>query len=280
MQRLLLVEDDQRLARSYQRNLEAAGYFVEVVHDGALAYETVCARPDRFDALILDVLLPGLDGVALCRALRQAGVEVPIVLLTALDQIEDKVAGLDAGADDYVTKPFPFAELLARLRALARRPGAFEPKASARRVEVGDLVIDVRRHEVSRAGMPIHLTLTEFTLLELLARNAGVVLTRDRLMEEIWPDGTEAGSNVLESYIHFLREKIDRPHAPGHQLIQTVRGVGYVLRTHVPTAAQLTARSVPHGAADAREGHADEGQEEQGGREEGEDEDEGEGGRI
>lgn len=230
MQRLLLVEDDQRLARSYQRNLEAEGYFVEVIHDGDAAYDMVCAGPGRFDALILDVLLPGRDGVTLCRDLRQAGVEVPVVLLTALDQTEEKVAGLDAGADDYITKPFPFAELLARLRALSRRPTNFAPRASAAQLEVGDLVIDVPRHEVTRAGVPIHLTLTEFTLLELLARNAGLVLTRDLLTDEIWPDGTDAGSNVLESYIHFLRDKIDRGHE--HKLIQTIRGVGYSLRIH------------------------------------------------
>lgn len=259
MQRLLLVEDDRRLARSYQRNLEAAGYLVEVVHDGALAYDTVCARPERFDALILDVLLPGRDGIAVCRALRRAGIEVPIVLLTALDQTEDKVAGLDAGADDYVTKPFPFAELLARLRALARRPGTFEPRAGAARLEVGDLVVDLRRHEVSRAGAPIHLTLTEFELLELLARNAGVVLTRDRLTEEIWPEGTEAGSNVLESYIHFLRDKLDRGHAAGHRLIQTVRGVGYVLRAPATTlGSQTAARIAPQSAAHTLSGGQDE----------------------
>lgn len=248
MRHLLLVEDDHRLARSYQRNLEAEGYLVEVAHDAESAYETVCASPERFDVLILDVLLPGRDGVTLCRDLRQAGVEMPIVLLTALDQTEEKVAGLDAGADDYITKPFPFAELLARLRALSRRPSAFEPRSGTPRLEVGDLVIDVPRHQVTRGGTPIHLTLTEFTLLELLARNEGLVLTRDRLTEEIWPDGTDAGSNVLESYIHFLRDKIDRGHSD--KLIQTVRGVGYSLRppdrgtraAHVPGGSRGIAR--------------------------------------
>ncbi len=257
MQRLLLVEDDYRLARSYQRNLEAEGYLVEVIHNGDTAYERVCASPGRFDALILDVVLPGRDGVTLCRDLRHAGVEMPIVLLTALDQTEDKVSGLDAGADDYVTKPFPFAELLARLRALSRRPAAFEPRAGAARLVAGDLVIDVPRHEVTRAGVPIHLTLTEFTLLELLARNAGLVLTRDRLTEEIWPDGTDAGSNVLESYIHFLRDKIDRGH--DHKLIQTVRGVGYSLRPPTSGAAALRLRGA---ASETRreKGDADGGQ--------------------
>jgi two-component system copper resistance phosphate regulon response regulator CusR len=253
MQRLLLVEDDQRLARSYQRNLEAAGYLVETVHDGDVAYDIVSARPERFHALILDILLPGRDGVALCRDLRAAGIEVPIVLLTALDQTEDMVAGLDAGADDYVTKPFPFAELLARLRALSRRPTGFAPRAAITRLEIADLIIDVQRHEASRAGEPIHLTLTEFTLLELLARNAGMVVTRDRLTEHIWPEGTEAGSNVLESYIHFLREKIDRGHA--HKLIQTVRGVGYSLRAPAASAQGRARESYPASIGEAEGEH-------------------------
>lgn len=228
MRRILLVEDDRRLARSYQRQLEAAGYLVEVAHDGDEAYRLMSSRNDDLDAIILDVLLPGRDGVTLCRDLRRAGVMVPIVLLTALDQTEDKVAGLDAGADDYVTKPFPFEELLARLRALGRRPPGFEPHAAATRLEVGDLVIDLLRHEVLRGGEVIHLTVTEFALLELLARNAGRVLTRAQLTERIWPDGTEGASNVLNTYIHFLRDKVDRGRA--QQMIHTVRGVGYSLR--------------------------------------------------
>jgi DNA-binding response OmpR family regulator len=228
MRRILLVEDDRRLARSYQRQLEAAGYLVEVAHDGDVAYHLICNRNDDLDVIILDILLPGRDGVTLCRDLRRTGVMVPIVLLTALDQTEDKIAGLDAGADDYVTKPFPFEELLARLRALGRRPSGFEPHAAASRLAVGDLVIDVPRHEVVRGGEHVYLTVTEFALLELLARNAGRVLTRAQLTERIWPEGTEGASNVLNTYIHFLRDKIDRGRA--EQMIHTVRGVGYTLR--------------------------------------------------
>lgn len=228
MRRILLVEDDRRLARSYQRQLEAAGYLVEVAHDGDEAYRLVSSRNDDLDAIILDILLPGRDGVTLCRDLRSAGVAVPIVLLTALDQTEDKIAGLDAGADDYVTKPFPFEELLARLRAIGRRPPSFEPNAIASRLQVGDLVIDLPRHEVVRGGERVYLTVTEFALLELLARNAGRVLTRAQLTERIWPEGTEGASNVLNTYVHFLRDKIDRGRA--EQMIHTVRGVGYTLR--------------------------------------------------
>jgi DNA-binding response OmpR family regulator len=227
--RILLVEDELRLARSYQRNLQDDGHTVEVAGDGETAFERVMTAPDDFDVVILDVLLPGRDGVAVCRDLRQVGVSLPILLLTALDQTEDKVAGLDAGADDYLTKPFPFDELLARLRALTRRGRQFDLSANATTLEVGDLTIDLLRHEVIRANQFVPLTAREFTLLEYLARNADRVLTRQQLWARVWPEGTEAGSNVLDTYIHYLRDKIDRD-SPD-KLIHTVRGVGYALRS-------------------------------------------------
>jgi DNA-binding response OmpR family regulator len=227
--RILLVEDEVRLARSYMRNLEDGGHTVTVVYDGDEAYHLAATTPDAFDALIVDVLLPGRNGIALCRDLRQAGARTPILLLTALDATQDKVAGLDAGADDYLTKPFPFEELLARLRALARRSHEFDSAGGASRIVLDDLEIDLLRHEVHRGENLIPLTAREFALLELLARNANRVLVRDQLMMRIWPDGTEAGSNVLDTYIHYLRDKIDRGAA--HKLIHTVRGVGYSLRT-------------------------------------------------
>ncbi|HET8905867.1 MAG TPA: response regulator transcription factor [Ktedonobacterales bacterium] len=227
--RILLVEDEVRLARSYTRNLEDDGHTVTTVHDGDVAYETVSAAPDAYDALIVDVLLPGRNGIALCRDLRRAGVRTPILLLTALDATQDKVAGLDAGADDYITKPFPFEELLARLRALARRPHGYNPAGGNPELVVDDLVIDLLRHEVYRGKELVTLTAREFALLELLARNANRVLSREVLMTRIWPDGTEAGSNVLDTYIHYLRDKIDR--SASHKLIHTVRGVGYSLRS-------------------------------------------------
>ena len=227
--RILLVEDDARLARSYSRNLEDFGHVVTTVHDGDAAYDVATAAPDEFDVLIVDVLLPGRNGIALCRDLRRANILAPILLLTALDATQDKVAGLDAGADDYLTKPFPFEELLARLRALGRRPRDFNAAKDSGRVVVDDLVIDLLRHEAHRGDRLIALTAREFTLLELLARNANRVLTRELLMARIWPEGTEAGSNVLDTYIHYLRDKVDR--SASQKLLHTVRGVGYMLRT-------------------------------------------------
>ena len=226
--RILLVEDEQRLARSYARNLQEEGHQVEVVYDGESAYTRVLADPDHLDVIVLDVLLPGWSGLGVCKALRQEGIRTPILLLTALDATEDTVAGLDAGADDYLTKPFPFAELLARLRALARRGRGFEDEEAANQIRVGDLLIDLPRHEVTRAGTVIPLTPREFALLEYLARNANRVLTREQLTTRIWPEGTEAGSNVLDIYMHYLRSKIDTPGRA--KMLYTVRGVGFSLR--------------------------------------------------
>lgn len=225
---ILLVEDEPRLARSYQRNLQADGHTVEVCHDGDSGYEYARDEAHRLDVIVLDVMLPGRSGVAVCRDLRRDGITVPVLLLTALDQTEDKVAGLDAGADDYLTKPFPFEELLARLRALVRRRGQFDAGAAAGQIRVGDLVIDLLRHEVTRNGRVISLTAREFELLEYLARNADRVLTRSQLTGHIWNDEADTGSNVLDTYIHYLRDKIDR--GARYKLIHTVRGVGYSVR--------------------------------------------------
>ena len=229
--RILLIEDDPRLARSYRRNLEDEGHRVEVASDAECAYERLCGSPDAAEVIILDVLLPGRNGIELCRDLRHDGNATPILLLTALDQTEDKVAGLDAGADDYLTKPFPMDELLARVRALGRRSARFDPNAPETRLRVGDMVVDLARHEVTRGSVSIHLTVREFALLEMLARHPNRVLTREQLTDHLWPDGTEAGSNVLDSYIRFLRDKLDRD--GDHKLIHTVRGVGYILRASV-----------------------------------------------
>ena len=226
--RILLVEDELRLARSYQRNLEDEGHTVDIVSDGESALARLLADTTAYDVVIMDVLLPGQSGVDVCRAVRRHGMRVPILLLTALGETEDKVTGLDAGADDYLTKPFPMDELFARLRALVRRPHGFDPVAQATQLRVADLTVDVLRHEVTRGNRLIPLTVREFALLEALARNAGRVLTRQQLTDRVWPDGTEAGSNVLDTYIHYLREKIDRD-AP-QKLLHTVRGVGYTLR--------------------------------------------------
>jgi DNA-binding response OmpR family regulator len=172
-------------------------------------------------------MLPSQSGVELCREIRRANIETPVLLLTALDQTGDKVTGLDAGADDYLTKPFPFAELLARLRALTRRPLRAEQSAASE-VRVGDLVIDPMQREVYLGDRLIALTPREYALLEFLARNADRALTRQQISARVWPEGTEAGSNVLDTYIHHLREKLDDYGTV--QMIQTVRGVGYALR--------------------------------------------------
>ncbi len=235
--RLLLVEDELQLARTYQRHLERAGHHVETYGTAEAAYvRLMSADAETYDVLVLDVLLPGENGIALTRRLRHDGLRVPILLLTALDRSNDVVAGLDAGADDYLTKPFPMDVLLARLRALGRRPHAFDPVANATQIQVGDLVVDELQHAAYQGGQEIALTPREFTLLAYLARNANRVLTREQLTLHVWPEGTEAASNVLDTYIHHLRDKLERP--SGERLIQTVRGVGYALRPAAGTTGK------------------------------------------
>lgn len=222
--RVLVVEDEQRLVRLIRRVLEDERYVVDTAFDGVEGVQK--AGSGVYDLLVLDVMLPRLSGVEVCRWLRAHQIATPILLLTARDQLEDKVAGLDAGADDYLTKPFAFEELLARLRALGRRalPGALAQPT----LQVGDLVMDLNRHEVWRAGQPIALTLREFALLEYLLRHRGQALTRAQITMSVWPYESDAVSNVVDIYIHYLRDKIDRDFEP--KLIQTVRGVGYRLR--------------------------------------------------
>lgn len=226
--KVLLTEDEMSLARTYQRHIERAGHRVEVYTSAEAVYERLVAEPDEFDILVLDVLLPGMTGIELTRRLRQEGYDIPILMLTALGQNADVVAGLDAGADDYLTKPFPVDVLLARLRALGRRPRTFDPVANATQIRAGDLVIDELQHAVYRGAEQITLTPREFSLLAYLARNANRALTRGQLMLHVWPDGTEAASNVLDTYIHHLREKLETPGTP--PMIQTIRGVGYALK--------------------------------------------------
>lgn len=235
--RLALVEDDTRLARGYQRQLERAGHFVTIFPDAESALETLRRDARQFHVIVLDVLLPGQSGITLCRALRQDGVHIPILLLTALDQTADKVAGLDAGADDYLTKPFPFDELLARLRALTRRAPGFDSTAGAAEIRAGALVIDRLQREVYLDDQLITLTPREYALLEYLAAQANRVLSRDQLAARVWPEGTEASSNVLDTYIHHLRDKLGD--YGDDQMIQTVRGVGYTLRTQDRPVARV-----------------------------------------
>lgn len=220
--RILMVEDERRLARAVRSALSEAGYAVDVVHDGDEVRDWV--KSYRYDLLILDLVLPGRSGLEVCRDLRAAHFPAPILMLTALDQVDDRVRGLDAGADDYLPKPFALAELLARVRALARRTAGDRMPVQ----RVADLELDPARREVRRGGRPIHTTAKEYALLETLVRHRGQVLTRDRLVDAVWDADFAAGSNVLEVYVRSLRRKIDQGRRDG--LIETVRGTGYRLR--------------------------------------------------
>lgn len=219
---VLLIEDDPRVARVVQRALQEAGKRVEVVHDGAEGLAR--AQTASYDLIVLDVMLPELDGIELCRSLRRQRVRTPVLMLTARDSVADRVRGLDAGADDYLTKPFALEELLARVRALSRRAGETEDEV----LRVGDLTLDLARHEARRGGRVIELTAREFALLEYLMRNAGRVLTRAQITDHVWGYDSEATSNVVEIYVHYLRDKIDRGFP--RPLIRTVRGVGYTMK--------------------------------------------------
>ena len=220
--RILIVEDEVKMAGLLRRGLLEEGHAVDVAPDGSEAL--IRAGATDYDAIVLDVMLPGTDGFQVCRKLRQQGVWSPVVMLTARDAVEDRVAGLDTGADDYLTKPFSFAELLARLRALARR-GAVERPAL---LEVGDLRLNPATHQVWRGDAEVQLSVKEFALLEAFMRRPGQVLSRYDLLEHAWDYAYENRSNVVDVYVRYLREKIDRPF--GRASIETVRGVGYRLR--------------------------------------------------
>jgi DNA-binding response OmpR family regulator len=217
---ILIAEDDESVARFLRQALREAGYVTQVTGDGVEALALAVAGD--FDLLLLDVMLPGKDGLAICDALRGRGVATPILILTARDRLEDKIEGLDRGADDYLVKPFQIGELLARVRALLRRP----PHAPAE-LKVGDLTLDPATRLAARGGRKIRLSATEYALLEYLMRNSGRVLTRSMLLEHVWQYDFEGSDNILEVYISYLRSKIDRPYP--RKLIHTVRGMGYRL---------------------------------------------------
>lgn len=220
--RILVVEDNPRIAAFLQKGLREEGYVVEVAGDGDEAFRRATA--EGFDAAVVDVMIPGRTGIDLVRDLREREVRLPVLLLTARDETEDKVAGLDAGADDYLTKPFEFSELTARLRSLLRRLGS--PGASAL-LRAGDLEMDPATRAVRRAGAPVELTPREFSLLEYLLRNAGRPLSRAAIMEHVWGIRFDPGTNIVDVCINSLRNKLDdRDRA----LIRTVRGVGYAVR--------------------------------------------------
>jgi len=220
--RILIVEDDRKLATQIQKGLNENSYSTSTVFDGRDGLEA--GLQGGFDVLVLDVMLPGLDGFSLIRKLRQAKVTTPVLLLTAKDDPEDIVQGLDAGADDYLTKPFSFKVLMARLRALARRK-AVDP---AQNLILADLALDPGSREVWRAGVAVPLTRTEFMVLEFLMRHSGRVMTYERLLEAVWGIDSDIEKNTIEQYISMLRAKIDTPGT--RKLIHTSRGVGYVMR--------------------------------------------------
>lgn len=238
--RLLLVEDDARIARFVARGLQEQAYAVDVVANGSDALYQV--EINDYDLVILDVMLPGADGFAICRAIRSQGKRMPILMLTARDAVDDRITGLDSGADDYLTKPFEFGELLARLRALLRRPNELRsPK-----IVVGDLVLDTASQTAKRGTRVISLTAKEYAFLEFLARNAGRVVGRSEIAEHVWDESFDPFSNLIEVYVNRLRRKLgDDDKKP---LLQTRRGSGYILGG--PSEDESSVKS--HGGEGAR----------------------------
>jgi two-component system OmpR family response regulator len=224
--RVLIVEDEPKMAALIRRGMRAEGVNADVVSRGEDAVSQ--AGSSAYDAIVLDVMLPGMDGYDACKALREQGTWSPVLMLTARDAIEDRVRGLDGGADDYLTKPFSFAELMARLRSLARRGPVERPAV----LEVGDLKLDPATRQVWRGRSEIRLSAKEFALLETFMRRPGFVLSRSELLERVWDYDYENRSNVVDVYVRYLREKIDRPF--GTATLETVRGAGYRLCTPAP----------------------------------------------
>jgi heavy metal response regulator len=217
--RVLLVEDEARIASFIRKGLQEEQYVVDVAEDGDAALDFAASA--EYDLIILDVMLPRRNGFQVCGELRHRGMKTPILMLTARDAVDDRVRGLDMGADDYLVKPFAFKELLARLRALARRP----PETQSLQLSAGDLTLDTVTHQAARAGQVIELTAREYRLLEYLLRHRGQPLTRLQIAEGVWGYDFDAQSNVVDVYVRYLRRKVDDPFET--KLIQTVRGVGY-----------------------------------------------------
>jgi len=220
--RILLVEDEKKLSSVIRRGLKEVHYAVDLAENSDDAL--FMAETNPYDLIILDIMIPGKDGIVICRQLRKGKIDTPILMLTARDDVEDKISGLDSGADDYLTKPFSFPEFLARVRALLRRKG----KEKTTRLKVADLELDQLARKVYRAGKEIELTPTEYGLLEYLMLHVGEVVTRTMISEHVWNEDFDAFSNVINVYINYLKKKIDNGHAK--QLIHSLRGVGYSLK--------------------------------------------------
>ena len=226
--RILVVEDSPKMASLLRRALSEEGYAVDVLGNGVDA--VWLATEQSFDAIVLDVVLPDIDGFEVCRRLRRADRWAPLLMLTARDDVSDRVRGLDAGADDYLTKPFAFEELFARVRSLVRRG----PRERSPILEIDDLVLDPAEHSVRRGSEPVNLTPKEFALLQYLMRHPGEALTRPRLLEHVWDFAFDGDPNIVDVYVGYLRDKIDRPF--GRASVETVRGIGYRLRNEVVDA--------------------------------------------
>jgi heavy metal response regulator len=223
--RVLLVEDDEVVAKFVRVGLAQEGFSVDTATEGQEAFHRALDEP--YDVIILDVVIPQMDGLEVLRRLRKEGSAVPVLILSAKDSVEDRVRGLNSGADDYLVKPFSFSELSARVRALLRRRGEVERSV----VRVGPLTVDFAAHKVTRDGRAISLTSKEFALLEYLVRNRGTVLTRTMIAEHVWDQHFDSFSNTIDVYVRYLRAKIE--HGSEQKLIHTVRGVGYILSTEV-----------------------------------------------
>ena len=222
--RILVVEDEKKVASFIKRGLKEKGYAVDVAADGNAGLFQAKANP--YDLIILDIMLPGKDGIYICRQLRKSNINVPVLMLTARDDVEDKVNGLDSGADDYLTKPFQFAEFLARVRALIRRKDVKKTTT----LKVSDLELDQITHKVNRAGKNIELTATEYALLEYMMLNANHVVTRTMISEHVWNDDFDSFSNIINVYLNYVRKKVDDGFEK--KLIHSVRGTGYILKEY------------------------------------------------
>jgi two-component system OmpR family response regulator len=219
--RLLIAEDDAKLASALSRGLRKEGYAVDVVGGGEEAL--LRARVYDYDAIIMDIMMPGVDGIEVCRALREERRWSPVLMLTARDGVKDRIGGLDAGADDYLIKPFDFGELVARVRALLRRGAPERPAVMV----VGDLEVDPAAHSVTRDGVTVELTAREFAVLEFLVRHVGEVMSRAAVLDHVWDCNYDGSTNVVDVYVGYLRRKLEEPF--GRPLIRTVRGAGYVI---------------------------------------------------
>ncbi len=220
--RILVVEDEEKIAKFIKRGFKEEGYAVDIAADGEQGHLSVAAN--KYDLVILDLMLPKMSGLELCRRLRTEKNGIPILVLSAKDSVKDKVTGLDAGADDYLAKPFAFEELLARVRVLLRQKDSHVPT----QLQVGDLSMDLLNHKIQRAGKEILLTAKEYALLEYLMRNAGTIITRTMISEHVWDIHFDTFTNVIDVYINYLRNKIDSGFE--HKMILTVRGKGYMLK--------------------------------------------------